>query len=78
MTRYLIRLVLTASAFYFVFPKIPGVQFHGTFLHALGVGPFTNQSLVPTKKKLEVLDKRNKQIDGVLRREYFIKKHRHS
>ncbi len=38
MTRYLIRLVLTASAFYFVFPTIPGVQFHGTFLHALGVG----------------------------------------
>ncbi len=38
MTRYLIRLVLTASAFYFVFPMIPGVQFHGTFLHALGAG----------------------------------------
>ncbi|MCC7531419.1 MAG: phage holin family protein [Candidatus Melainabacteria bacterium] len=38
MKRYLIRLVLVASAFYFIFPMIPGVQFHGSFLHALGVG----------------------------------------
>lgn len=38
MKRYLIRLVLVACAFYFIFPNIPGVQFHGSFLHALGVG----------------------------------------
>jgi len=38
MTQYLIRLVLMASAFYFLFPSIPGVQFHGNFLHALGAG----------------------------------------
>jgi len=35
MTRYLIRLVLSAGAFYFLFPMIPGVQFHGNFLYAL-------------------------------------------
>ncbi len=34
MTRFLIRLLLIASAFYFVFPEIPGVTFHGTFVHA--------------------------------------------
>lgn len=38
MKLYLFRLVLIASAFYFVFPMIPGIQFHGTFLHALLVG----------------------------------------
>lgn len=38
MKLYLIRLVLIASAFYFVFPMIPGIQFHGSFLHALFVG----------------------------------------
>jgi hypothetical protein len=40
--------------------------------------PFTNQSLVPTKKKLEVLDKRNKEIDDGLRKRHIIRKHRHS
>ncbi len=38
MTRFLIRLLLIASAFYFVFPEIPGVTFHGTFVHAAVAG----------------------------------------
>ncbi|MBZ0186212.1 MAG: phage holin family protein [Candidatus Obscuribacterales bacterium] len=38
MTRYLMRLVLIASALFFIFPMIPGTQFHGNFLHALGAG----------------------------------------
>jgi uncharacterized membrane protein YvlD (DUF360 family) len=38
MTRYLIRLVLIAAAFYFVLPAIPGIQFHGSFLYAIGAG----------------------------------------
>lgn len=38
MKFFLIRLALIACAFYFVFPLIPGVQFHGNFLHAIGVG----------------------------------------
>ncbi len=38
MTRFLIRLVLTASAFYFILPMIPGVQFHGNFIYALLAG----------------------------------------
>lgn len=38
MLRYLIRLVLIAGTFYFIFPMIPGVQFHGNFVHALGAG----------------------------------------
>lgn len=38
MKRYLIRLVLLACAFYFLFPMIPGVQFHGNFIHALLAG----------------------------------------
>lgn len=38
MKRYLIRLVLMACAFDFIFPLIPGIQFHGNFAHALGAG----------------------------------------
>ena len=38
MTRYLIRLALIAGAFYFILPAIPGIQFHGNFLYALGAG----------------------------------------
>lgn len=38
MTHYIIRLILIASAIYFIFPMIPGIQFHGNFLHALGAG----------------------------------------
>jgi hypothetical protein len=38
MKRYLIRLALIACAFDFIFPMIPGIQFHGSFMHALVVG----------------------------------------
>jgi hypothetical protein len=38
MQRYLIRLVLIACAFCFVFPKIPGIHFHGSFVDALCAG----------------------------------------
>ena len=38
MTRYLIRLVLIACAFYFIFPMVHGIEFRGTFVHALLVG----------------------------------------
>lgn len=38
MTRYLIRLVIMAGAFYFIFPMLPGVQFHGNFIHAVLAG----------------------------------------
>lgn len=38
MKRSIIRLILIANAFYFLFPLIPGVQFHGNFLHALLIG----------------------------------------
>jgi uncharacterized membrane protein YvlD (DUF360 family) len=38
MQRYLIRLVLSAGALYFLFPMIPGVQFHGNFGYALLAG----------------------------------------
>ncbi len=38
MKRYLVRLALIACAFYFLFPKMPGTQFHGDFLTALGAG----------------------------------------
>lgn len=38
MTRHLIRLVLTASAFYFLIPLIPGASFHGNFAHAILAG----------------------------------------
>ncbi|MBI5174002.1 MAG: phage holin family protein [Candidatus Melainabacteria bacterium] len=38
MIRYIVRLVLIACAFYFVFPRIEGVEFHGSFFHALLAG----------------------------------------
>lgn len=38
MKRYLLRLVLIAATFDFIFPMIPGISFHGSFLHALAVG----------------------------------------
>jgi uncharacterized membrane protein YvlD (DUF360 family) len=38
MTRYLIRLVLIAGAFYFLLPMIPGVHFNGNFVYALLCG----------------------------------------
>ena len=38
MKRYLLRLVLMAATFEFIFPLIPGIHFQGSFIHALGVG----------------------------------------
>ncbi|PZM84088.1 MAG: hypothetical protein DKT66_05450 [Candidatus Melainabacteria bacterium] len=38
MGRHILRLVLTAGCFYFLFPLIPGAQFHGNFMHALLAG----------------------------------------
>ena len=38
MKRYFLRLVLIAASFYFLFPMIPGVQFHGNFIHAVLAG----------------------------------------
>lgn len=38
MIRYVIRIMLIAGAFYFVFPMIPGTEFHGSFLHAIAAG----------------------------------------
>ncbi len=38
MTRHLMRLALTAGAFYFLFPLIPGAHFEGNFAHALLAG----------------------------------------
>lgn len=38
MQRYFFRLVLTATSFYFIFPMIHGVEFHGSFVHALLAG----------------------------------------
>jgi hypothetical protein len=38
MKRYLVRIVLLAAAFDFIFPMIPGIGFHGTFVHAIGAG----------------------------------------
>jgi uncharacterized membrane protein YvlD (DUF360 family) len=38
MTNFLIRLVLIAGAFYFVLPMIQGIQFHGSFVHAIVAG----------------------------------------
>jgi len=38
MIRYIIRLALIAAAFYFLFPMVPGVQFHGNYVHALMAG----------------------------------------
>lgn len=38
MLRHLIRLTLSACAFYFLVPLIPGATFHGNFAHALLAG----------------------------------------
>lgn len=38
MQSFLLRLGLSACAFYWLFPMIPGVQFHGNFIHALLAG----------------------------------------
>jgi len=33
--RILVRVLLIALAFYFIFPKIPGINVHGSFVHVL-------------------------------------------
>lgn len=38
MTRLLLRVVLSALAFLFVLPHIGGIQFHGNFVEAVGIG----------------------------------------
>jgi len=38
MINFLIRVTLLACVFYFAFPRIHGIEFHGTFLHAAVVG----------------------------------------
>lgn len=48
------------------------------YLDAQTKVPFTNESLVLTKKKLEELDKKNKLLDKELREMYMINKHKHS
>jgi hypothetical protein len=52
-------------------------QLFGDYLHAQKVVPFTNRSLIPTKKKLEQLDKTNKKLDDELRKQYIITRHKH-
>lgn len=53
-------------------------QLFADYLDAQKAIPFTNQSLIPTKKKLEVLEKTNRQLDRELRKKYTIVRHRHS
>lgn len=38
MKTFLVRLILTACAFYFLLPMVPGFHLHGNFLHALATG----------------------------------------
>lgn len=40
MARLIIRVLLSAFAFFFVLPMIDGIQFHGNFAHAVGLGAF--------------------------------------
>lgn len=53
-------------------------QIFSGYLDAQHQVPFTNQSLMPPKKKLEELDKKNKTLDADLRQRYLITKHKHS
>lgn len=38
MKTFIFRLLLTACAFDFLLPLIPGIKFHGNFLHAITAG----------------------------------------
>lgn len=38
MKTFIFRLLLTACAFEFLLPLIPGIKVHGNFLHAIGAG----------------------------------------
>ena len=40
MKPFVIRLLLTACAFQFILPMLPGFDWHGNFLHAIGAGQF--------------------------------------
>jgi len=53
-------------------------QLFANYVAAQKEVPFTNQSLAPSKKKLEELDKKNKMLDDQLRKKYLIGKHKHS
>jgi len=53
-------------------------QLFTDYLDGQKVVPFTNQSLIPIKQKLEELDKTNKMLDVELRKQYRISKHKHS
>lgn len=37
---FVLRLLLMACAFNFILPMLPGVEWHGNFLHAVGAGCF--------------------------------------
>jgi hypothetical protein len=53
-------------------------QLFSNYVAAQKEVPFTNQALAPSRKKLEELDKKNKQLDEELRKKYMIAKHKHS
>jgi uncharacterized membrane protein YvlD (DUF360 family) len=38
MNRQILRVALISLAFYFIFPEIPGIHVHGSFLHVLVAG----------------------------------------
>lgn len=40
MKRFFLRLVLLAFAIDIILPMLPGISFHGNFLHAIGAGLF--------------------------------------
>lgn len=54
-----------------------GRQLMADYLEAQKVTPFSNKSLVQSKKKLAALDKTNKRIDAKLRKRFGIPKHQH-
>lgn len=45
MQRLIIRVILKALAFIYLLPMIHGIQFHGTFLHAIGLAIFFSMML---------------------------------
>ena len=53
-------------------------QLFADYVDAQKVVPFTNKTFIPTKKKLEELDKRNKKLDDELKKKFAISKHKHS
>ncbi|MBX9691264.1 MAG: hypothetical protein K2Z81_02700 [Cyanobacteria bacterium] len=53
-------------------------QLFSDYLTAQEALPFTNQALIPTKKKLQELDRKNRRLDDDLRKKYKIARHKHS